>query len=242
MHPVLFKVGPFSVYSYGAMVALGFSVATLLAYRRAPLFGIGRENVADFFITVLVSGVIGARTLFVLVNVAYYVSHPLEIFNLSRGGLIWYGGFGAALAAAFVFTMVRKIDFWSTADLVAPYIALGQAFGRIGCFLNGCCYGIAAPAHFIFGDRQPAQIYSAILLLVIFFILLAWQNRRRFPGEILIGYCVLYSTKRFFIEFLRGDNPRILLGLTMSQLLSVAFFIAAAIVLKLRTDRWKKGS
>lgn len=240
MHPVLFKIGPFSVYSYGAMVALGFSIATFLAYRRAPLFGIGRENVADFFITLLVSGVIGARALFVLVNVAYYVSRPMEIFNLSRGGLIWYGGFGAALIAAFVFTRVRNIDFWSTADLMAPYIALGQAFGRIGCFLNGCCYGIAAPAQFIFGDRQPTQIYSAILLTAIFLILLAWQKRRRFPGEILVGYCLLYPAKRFFIEFFRGDNPRVFLGLTMSQLISIACFIAAAIVFISRTEAWKK--
>ncbi|MCX5677681.1 MAG: prolipoprotein diacylglyceryl transferase [Candidatus Omnitrophica bacterium] len=240
MHPILLKLGPLTIYSYGVMVAVGFSLAAFLVYRRAPKFGMDRDKMIDYLILLLISGVVGARALYVLLNLGYYMADPMEILNLSGGGLVWYGGFIAALLASIWFLKIKKLDFWPVADLIAPYIALGQAFGRVGCYLNGCCYGIIAPCNFIFGERQPTQIYSSILLLIIFIVLVRWQDRRRFKGEIFLDYCALYSCKRFFIEFLRGDNPRIFSGLTMSQLISAAVFLTVLIVFKVKADEWEK--
>ena len=240
MHPILLKLGPLSVYSYGVMVAAGFSVVAFLVYRRAPKFGVDRDAMIDYLVLALASGVVGARILYVLLNFGYYRANPIEILNLSKGGLVWYGGFATTILASIWWTKRRGVDFWSVADLLAPYIALGQAFGRIGCYLNGCCYGIPAPDNFIFGRTHPTQIYSSILLFVIFVVLVRWQNVRRFKGEIFTGYCILYSCKRFFIEFLRGDNPVIFIGLTISQLISAVALVAVLCIFKIKVDEWKK--
>lgn len=240
MHPILIKLGPLNIYSYGVMVAVGFSVAAFLIYRRAPKFGLDRDKMIDCLVLILVSGIAGARVLYIALNLGYYIANPLEILSLSKGGLVWYGGLIAALLASVWFTRKKGLDFWPAADFISPYMALGQAFGRIGCYLNGCCYGITA-GHLFFGSaRHPTQIYSAILLFVIFAVMIRWQGRRRFNGEIFLGYIILYSYERFFIEFLRGDNPKIFLELTISQLISAAAFLTALGIFKIRADKWEK--
>ena len=248
MHPILTKIGPFTIYSYGLMVALGFGIAVYFIYRRAPKFHIDRNKIIDLCVIILAAGIIGARLLYVLLNLRYYLSDPIEIIKLSKGGLVWYGGFLAAILAGAIYIKKNKLDFWEIADLISPYAALAQAFGRIGCFLNGCCYGVAASSGFMFatsrcGDptlRYPVQLYSAIALILIFSILRIWQDRKQFPGEIFLGYCMLYSYKRFLIEFLRADNPKIFLGLTMSQVISVCVLIAGAIIFIYKAVAWKK--
>ncbi|MCM8760586.1 MAG: prolipoprotein diacylglyceryl transferase [Candidatus Omnitrophica bacterium] len=249
MHPILFKLGPISVYSYGVMVALGFAVSLGLIWHRAPTFGLDRDKVIDYAILVLITGVAGARILYVLLNLEYYVARPLEVVNLSKGGLVWYGGFALALTASLLFVRIKRLDFWAMSDLVAPYLALAQAFGRVGCFFNGCCYGVEVRQDFPLGavlapdgiSRFPAQLYSAFLLIAIFALLRFWQDRKHFNGEIFLGYCMLYADKRFFMEFLRGDNPKILMGLTLSQLISISVFMVASALFVYMLERWKKG-
>jgi phosphatidylglycerol:prolipoprotein diacylglycerol transferase len=249
MCPILFKIGPLSLYSYGIMVALGFAVAIAFIYRRAAEFGLDAEKVIDYAILVLITGLSGARLAYVLLNYGYYSARPAEIFNISKGGLVWYGGFIAAALMSVWFVRVKRLDFWSASDLVAPYIALAQALGRIGCFLNGCCYGSEAPASYpagvIFPEdmvlRHPTQLYSASALLLIFVALRLWQDRRHFDGEIFLAYCMLYADKRFIVEFLRGDNPKLFLSLTVSQIVSVILFSAAAGLFMYRSHIWKTG-
>ncbi len=231
MHPILMKIGPLTVYSYGAFVALGFAAAAFLIYRRAAVFGIDKDNILDLLIIMLVSGVVGARLLYVLLNLGYYLSNPYELIVLSKGGLVWYGAFFAAIASSIVYINAKKMGFWNTMDLIAPYAALAQGFGRIGCFFNGCCYG---------SDGIPVQLYSSLLLVIIFLILRYWQDRRAFKGEIAAGYCILYSLKRFGIEFFRADNPRIFLGLTMSQIISLVVIIAALLIFIKKAHGWKE--
>ncbi|MDO8524904.1 MAG: prolipoprotein diacylglyceryl transferase [Candidatus Omnitrophota bacterium] len=247
MHPILVKFGPFTVYSYGVMVAVGFALAIMLLYARAAKFNIDKNKAVDLAMVILISGIIGARLLYVLLNPLFFIANPLEIIMLSKGGLVWYGGFALALVISMVYLGKTGLDFWLAADLIAPYLALAQGFGRIGCFLNGCCYGIKFPAgsalawtSFGSDPRFPSQLISAGILFLIFAILLIWQNRRRFAGEILLGYCILYSGKRFVVEFSRGDNPKILAGLTMAQLISAGLFAAALILFILRKRRWRK--
>jgi len=231
MHPILLKCGPLAIYSYGVMVALGFGIASTLIYRRASELNVDKGIVLDLLIVILISGIIGGRLFFVLLNLGYYARQPLEIFMLWKGGLAWFGGFFAALAATVVCSRMRGLDFWLVADLAAPYAALGQAFGRVGCYLNGCCYGIG---------RHPVQLYSASLLAAIFVVLVMWQKKRRFKGEVFLGYCIVYPFQRFFIEFLRGDNPKALWGLTIFQLISIAVFFCAFLLFSLKAREWKK--
>ena len=233
MHPILLKCGPVSIYSYGAMLAMGFALAVFLASRRAVKFGLDKEKIIDLAVVVLVSGIIGARLFYIILNVSYYLKDPLEILALTKGGLVWYGGFIAALLASLWYTRKKGLNFWGCLDLLAPYLALGQAFGRIGCFLNGCCYG---------KPGQPVQLYASLSLFILFIILRVWQDRRRFTGEIFLGYCMLYPIKRFLIEFLRADNPRIYMGLTLAQVLSVLIFFGSAGFFLYRTNGWKKRS
>ncbi|MCX5686041.1 MAG: prolipoprotein diacylglyceryl transferase [Candidatus Omnitrophica bacterium] len=231
MHPILLKLGPFTIYSYGVMVAIGFAVSTFLIYRRAARFDISQDKVIDLAILILVSGIIGARLLYVLINRSFYLANPLDIIKLSKGGLVWYGGFAAALFAVIIYLKNNALDFWEVTDLIAPYIALAQGLGRIGCYLNGCCYGI---------NGFPVQLCASASLFIIFIILLVVQAKRHFVGEIFLGYCILYSLKRFVIEFFRGDNPKILSVFTLSQITSVIIFIAALALFIYKASAWKK--
>ncbi|MCX5666860.1 MAG: prolipoprotein diacylglyceryl transferase [Candidatus Omnitrophica bacterium] len=249
MHPIIAKIGPLYVYSYGMMVAIGFAVATLLAYKHADEFGINKEKIIDLGIVMLICGIIGARSVYVALNFQYYIRNGLEIINLTKGGLVWYGAFIFGMIASAWFLKKSRISFWTAADLFAPYIALAQAFGRIGCLLNGCCYGSAAPSGFTFGvvfpgesiSRYPTQIFSAISLFLIFVILRIWQKKRHFAGEIFLGYGLLYSVKRFGVEFFRGDYPKILYGLTISQLISIVIFIVCSTTFIYRLLIWKRS-
>lgn len=248
MHPILIKIGPVTLYSYGLMVALGFGLAVYLAARNAGAFGLKKGDVIDTLLFVLIGGLIGARLLYVLLNIGYFKARPIEIFYLSRGGLVYYGGFISALVAALIYTSRKKIAFWDMMDLLGPYIALGQSVGRIGCFLNGCCYGVEAPEDFPLGvyfpsktpaPLVPTQLYSSLALLAVFFILRAIQKNRRFRAEVFLAYVSIYSFQRFFMEYLRGDNPVITAGLTFSQLTSVAVFFASLAAYVILYTRWK---
>lgn len=250
MHPIIAKIGSLSIYSYGLMVALGFALAILLSYRLAARFNINKNKIIDFGIVVLLGGLIGARLFYVLMNTGYYIANPLEIINLTKGGLVWYGGFLSGILVGILFVKKNNINFWDGADLLAPYIALAQSIGRIGCFLNGCCYGKFAPDNYLLGvifphesvSRHPTQIYESVAMLIVFLVLRRWQEARHFKGEIFLVYAVLYSLSRFLLEFLRGDNPKILSNLTVSQVASAAILLTCLAILITRFLSWKKSS
>ena len=235
MHPVLFKAGCFPVYSYGAMLALAFLVCSFLAKRRASAIGMDGEKILDLMVTLIVSGVIGGRLMFVLLDLDYFRSRPLDIFKLWEGGLVWYGGFILAVVSGVVFLRKYKMPILKTADLMMPYVALGQAIGRIGCFLNGCCYGkpTTLPIGVVFNPEQgavlPTQLFESAAMFVIYLIL-----RRRLPsnGRMFFLYLMMYSAFRFLVEFLRGDNMLVIIGLTFSQFVSIVVFATAVILWK----------
>lgn len=249
MHPILVQIGRFNIYSYGVMIAVAFALVTLLMRGNARRFGLDSDRVVDMVMLILVSGIIGARLLYAALNLDYYLHNPFEIFNLSKGGLVWYGGFFSSILVLMIYLRKNKINFWVAADLVSPYMALAQALGRIGCFLNGCCYGMEAPSGFFWavtfpGEsmmRHPVQIYSSLVLLAIFVILRVEQNMpRRFFGEIFLSYCFLYSSQRFIMEFLRGDNPKFFLGLTLSQIIGIAVIPASLALFIYKRGKWLK--
>lgn len=231
MYPVICTIGPFNIYSYGLMLVIALGVASFLAARRAARDGVAAETVFNFSFIVFISGTLGARLFYVFENTWYYFRHPLEIFMLQKGGLSWYGGFILGSIAALAYLKKIKADTPAFLDLIIPFVALGQSLGRIGCLLNGCCYGKPS----IFGLYLPSmnavliptQLYSSLALLVIFITLRLRQDSRHKKGEIFFMYLLLYSIKRFFIEFWRADNEIFFSGLTLFQLLSILIFIFA---------------
>jgi len=230
MHPILLKFGPITIYSYGLMVALGFITATILAARTAESFHIPQDKVIALSLWILISGIIGARMLYILLNLRYFVSRPLETIMVWHGGLAFYGGVGTAFIASLVYLKIIKLPIVDTADLIAPYIALGHSIGRIGCFLNSCCFGKATSAFYgiAFADgvtRHPTQLYSSLYLLFLYMFLRVILRYRGFKGQVFFLYLILYPAGRFLIEFLRADNPNVIFNFTLSQVISLAVFI-----------------
>lgn len=238
MHPVLVKIGPLYIYSYGVMISIAVCVVAYLMSGSAHIVGMDRSKVVDFLIVVLVSGIAGARILHVAANFSYYAGNPLEIIMLTKGGLAFYGGLVFAVIAGIVYLKAQHIELEKAGDLIAPYAALGQAIGRIGCFLNGCCYGIVV-TRFPFAvkfpgeacARFPSQVLAAILLIAVYLLLRVMLEKGWMKGNLFFIYLGLTSFQRFFTEFLRGDVPVIMCGLTLSQILSVGLFIFAIGVL-----------
>jgi len=220
MYPIICKIGPFTIYSYGLMLVLAFLAASHLAGAQAKKESIDKEIILNLAFVAFISGIIGARVLYVLQNIGHYLANPLEIIMLQYGGLSWFGGLISGSLCAAGYLKKKKLSVYKAMDLVAPFAALAQSIGRLGCFLNGCCYG---------KDAIPAQLYSSLILVLIFIILRILQERPHKEGRIFFTYLLLYSLKRFFIEFFRGDAQIIFAGLTLFQLMSIAIFIFAAI-------------
>ena len=235
MHPTICTIGPFTIYSYGLMLVLGFLIAVWLAMRRAKQEKISPDIIFNLSFLSFISGIAGARLLYIIQYADFYLKNPLEMIMLQHGGLSWFGGLISGAACAFVYLGLKQQPIFKILDLLAPYIALAQAIGRIGCFLNGCCFGKASPYGIYFPVHNailiPTQAYSSFLLIIIFFILRFLQERPHKQGAILFTYLALYCVKRFFIEFWRADNEALVFGLTIFQLFSVAIFIIAILAL-----------
>jgi len=238
MLPEICRIGSFTIYSYGLMLVAAFFISANLCSLQARKEGLDGEQVFNLLFYVFIFGIIGSRLFYVLINARFYLYHPLEIIMLQHGGMAIFGGLIFGTATAVVLIKQYKIDLLKTLDLLVPFIALGQSIGRIGCLLNGCCFGRESEygLYFKLLDRVllPTQLYSSLLLLLIFIILRFKQDHQHLPGELLCAYLFLYSGKRFFIEFLRNDSPRLFLGLTLFQVLSlVMFFLTLGIFIKL---------
>lgn len=237
MHPILFKIGPINVYSYGVMIAIGFTVAICLARQQAEKEGFDGDRIIDLGLYLLIAGIVGARLLYVLTNLSEYLKFPLEIIMLNHGGLVIYGGIILATFTGIFFLSKRKIPILKTADILFPYVALAQSIGRIGCLLNGCCYGrpTSLPWGIYFPGQvialHPTEIYFSLNALAIFLILKMVQKRKRFTGQVFLLYFILYSATRFGIEFFRGDSARNIFGVfTLSQIISIIIFVVALLI------------
>jgi phosphatidylglycerol:prolipoprotein diacylglycerol transferase len=229
MYPLICQIGPFSIYSYGLMLALGFLVSVHLAKQKARRENFNPEIILNFAFLVFVFGIIGSRLLYIIQNITYYFREPREIIMLAHGGLSWFGGLFLGVISGILYLKKKRLPIYKTFDLIIPFVALGQAIGRIGCLLNGCCFGKVSKFGLYFKVHQsiliPTQLYSALILILIFIILRFLQERPHKDGEIFFVYLLLYSIKRFFIEFWRADNEIIFLGLTLFQIISILIFI-----------------
>ena len=231
MYPVLFRFGPITLYGYGLLVAAGFLCAITLAGRRAQAMGLSAGKIQNLGLVALVAGLVGARVAYVALHWDVFRADPLEIIRIDHGGLVFYGGLGAGLLGVVWGLRRFKLPGWPTVDLLVPPLVLAHAIGRIGCFLNGCCYGkptrvpwgVAFPFDGI--PRHPTQLYESAALLILFFLLKILERRRLGAGSILLAYGLLYGSWRFLIEFLRADNPVVGAGLTIFQWASLPLAI-----------------
>lgn len=256
MYPIICQFGPVTVYSYGLMLAVAAVVCTFLASRDAKKIGIPPEVISDFAFWTIVAGILGARSFYVLLNYRFFMENPLEIVMIQNGGLAWHGGLIAATIIGIRFIRKKGLPLVTTLDLVAPYAALGESIGRIGCFLNGCCYGrevfggIYFPVHH--ARLYPTQLYATAGLFILFFILRRYRDipsspqgalgRRgptgKTPGDVFLLYLFGAALLRFAIEFFRADHYVLVLGLSVYQWVCVALIITAVYVhlrLKSRT-------
>ena len=255
MHPIAFYLGSLPVRWYGVMMALAFIAGLWTATRRARLVNVHGEVIADVMLWLMLGSIAGARFVYVTTywNTEFANGPFSEIFMIQHGGLVYYGGLIGAIVAGYVCLVWKKLPVWKIADILAPSIALGSVFGRIGCLLNGCCYGRACnlpwAIHFPEGHEthplgrpaipvHPTELYDALLNLILY-LALAWLFRRKkFDGQVFAAYLVAYAVFRSIAEYFRGDYPadHVHAGLTSGQLASVPIF-AVGIVLALILSR-----
>lgn len=228
------------------MAALGFLAAFWTASRRAPLAGLHPDAILDLAPWLIGGAIVGARLWYV---VAYwdsdFASRPFhEVFMIRRGGLVWYGGFAGACLTVIIYTAIKKAPLWTLADVIAPSVPLGHAFGRVGCFLHGCCFGsrcdlpwaVHFPADHPTGGEgvHPTQLYEAGLNLLLY-AALAWAIRRRkFDGQIFGLYLVGYAFVRGVVEVFRGDysvQERVAGLIKPGQFVSVLILVIGLVLL-----------
>ncbi len=244
MLPELFSIGPFTVYSYGLMIAIGVIAAIWLGEYGAKQTGLAEDG----FITILgvisvAGGFLGAKILYFITILPEVIQNPSIILQELSNGFVVYGGLIGGILTAYVCCRIKKVNFWAAFDLAAPVIALAQFFGRIGCFLAGCCYGEPTESRFgvEFHDSLyaptgvalfPIQLVSAGLNLLNFlFLYLLWKKGHMKKGIVGAAYIITYSIGRFLLEFFRGDLERGAVGvLSTSQFISI-FTLAIGLVL-----------
>jgi len=248
MHPILFRIGNWPVYSYGVLLAAAYLTALQLAVVRARHRGVDGARVMDLGIYLIIAALVGAKLMLVIVDFKYFLANPAELKSLVSAGGVFYGGLLGALITAIV--LVRRYNFriWTTADLFAPGIALGHVIGRLGCLLAGCCYGkpTDVPWGITFTNPDaaanvgtplgiplhPTQLYDAGAELLILILLLVTERRGRpFEGRTFWLYMLLYGISRFIIEFFRGDDRGVMMGVSTSQFVSLVVVPLAIVML-----------
>src|ERR1044072_6817851 len=256
MYPELFRIGNFPINTYGVFLAVAFLCAILIAVRLARRDGLPAEKIYDLCLWMLLAGLVGSE-IPKLFTEPDYRDNPSLFLSLDflRSGGVWYGGLLGAVLAGYFLMKRYKLPWWKTADACAPGIAIGNFFGRQGCFAAGCCWGkptslpwgvkFTEAGHQITGVPtdaylHPTQLYESFAMLGVFFFLLWLHKSKRFNGHAHLAYALLFSVIRFAIEFVRDDPRGDILGLTSltglstSQFISIVVGISSLIILIVR--------
>ena len=237
----LFHIGPFTVYGYGLMIAIGVLAAYLTAEYRAKKMGLDDEKIFGLTIWCGLGGALGAKLLYYITTIQDIIANPKLLLNIADGFVV-YGGIIAGVLAGYLYCRRHKLVFLKYFDLVMPSIALAQGFGRIGCFLAGCCYGVETDSWFSVTFHNstyapngvplvPTQLISSAADFLLFFVLIILAKRVKKDGVIAGLYLIFYSIGRYIIEMFRGDLIRGSVGeFSTSQFISI-FILLAGIVL-----------
>jgi phosphatidylglycerol:prolipoprotein diacylglycerol transferase len=266
MIPVLFQLGPLTVYSYGLMMALGFLAADLVIRLECKRRGFDPEYSSSVVIWAAIGGIAGSRIYAILDDLPTYIADPKSMI-FSGSGFVWYGGLIGGLAAVYLVSRWYKISFAVTADMCGPALAIGQALGRIGCHLSGdgdwglpstLPWAVAYPKAIVGWNSQtvlkldehynlvsgyfpgvrvhPTPLYETILYLGVFAFLWSIRKKSGTPGRLLCWYFVLGGAARLLVEFLR-INPRVFMGLSEAQLIAVGMMVVGSVVLLLTSSK-----
>ncbi|MCL5935388.1 MAG: prolipoprotein diacylglyceryl transferase [Firmicutes bacterium] len=244
MHQILFYVGSFPVRSYGLMMALSMVCALALVWYLARRNGKYAEDVLDMGFYVLLAGLAGARLWEVIFTWDYYAGHLAEIPAVWHGGMSVQGSIIGGLLAVILYTRKHGIPFWEFGDMLAPGVLLGQAIGRLGCYLNGCCYGVPTtsawglvypPGTDAFTEFGATALFPAVLLeaawdMAILALLIFLLARKPFHGFIATLYFALYAAGRIYIEIFRADSLT-MWGLKTAQVTSLITMLVALAVM-----------
>ena len=260
MHPRLLTIpafdlagrtlGPFTLHTYGVLLAVAFLAGLWVASRQARRSGLEASKITDMAVWVLIAGLVGAKALLVGVEWSYFSRNPKDVFSIFQSGGVFYGGLIGGILVAALLVRRYRLPGWATADVLAPGVAIGQAIGRLGCFSAGCCWGRATNVPWavtftdVYAARQvgtpidtalhPSQLYESFVVFLVFLFLLWLAPRKRFHGAVTLAYVALYSVARFVLEFWRGDAERgTWFGHTIStsQLIAIALLLGAAVAL-----------
>ncbi len=257
MHPSILKLGSFEIHSYGFLLAIAFLVAIQVFVSRGKGRGIPEDALHTVSLVILVLAIVGGRGLFVLTHWSDYAGDLVGIFRLWEGGLMLYGGYVLAVAGGIVYVRRAKLSVWRIADSAAPAMALGIGIGRIGCFLNGCCFGLptGAPwgvrfptgsysAHAFPGATlHPSQLYMVMAGFLLFATLLALDRKPHFDGWLFWTAIAIDAVLRFTIDFTRYYDATSFLGkvgglsFNINQILSVALFLVSLVMLRVLSRR-----
>lgn len=247
----LLTIGPFTVYGYGLMIAIGILAAYWVGEYRAKKYGLEADHVFHFVIWCVLGGFLGAKLLYLITEIKDILANPDIVLHFADGWVV-YGGIIGGILAAMLYSRIKGLKFLAYFDLLIPSVALAQGFGRIGCFLAGCCYGIETDKVFgiVFHESSyapngirllPTQLISSGLDFAHFFVLTWFAGRKKADGQIGGLYLVFYSIGRFILEFFRGDLIRGNVGrLSTSQFISL-FTVVAGIVIVVLCGKKHKG-
>lgn len=242
MYPVIIRIGPLAIHTYGLLIAMGFLLAIWLAVRQAKKTAVSHEKIIDLGFYCLIAALIGSRLFFVLTNWSIYADNLIDVVKIWEGGLVFYGGLLFAIPTAVWYTRRKRLELWQTVDIFAPSIAIGHAIGRLGCFSAGCCYGKPAewiPWSVTFRNPDslapigvplhPTQLYESAGEFLNFLILIVMRRHQAFKGQLFWMYILNYSIIRFIVERFRGDEARgfILPDFSYAQGISIIMFVTA---------------
>lgn len=243
MYPELFRIGDFPINAYGVWFAVGLMAALFVSARLARREGLPKERIYDLGLWTILGGLVGSKILLLLTE------DNVQIFSMEflRSGGVYFGGFLGGFITLVLLMRWYKMPFWKVGDAFAPGVALGQFFGRQGCFSAGCDWGkptdLPWSVHFteaghtnsgvpIYGPDgsdlflHPTQLYESFAMLAVFAFLFYLHRRKKFDGQVLLSYGIIYSVIRFSIEFLRDDPRGDLFGLTTMTSFSTSQLIS----------------
>lgn len=244
-----FSIGPVTVHGYGACIAAGILLALFVASARGKKKGLNDDYIYGIVFSAVIFGFFCAKIMYCIVEWKSFIANPISF--ISSSGFVVYGGITGGIISTVVYTKIKKIDFFEYLEICVPSVALAQAFGRLGCFMAGCCYGRETDSFIGIAFRNsfyapndvkliPTQLISAAANLVNAFILMFIASKTKKKGTVTACYLMLYSIGRFAIEFLRNDNRGSVGRLSTSQFYGIFMFIAGAVLYAFVTFRKDK--
>jgi phosphatidylglycerol:prolipoprotein diacylglycerol transferase len=258
LFPDLFKIGDFTIHTYGLLVAIGLLSGYFIALYLAKKEGLDRNKVENLIFYSVIGGLIGTRLFYVIEHYKEFNSF-IDMLKIWEGGIDWFGAFIGGLVTAIFFIKKYQLPLWKIADIGAVALVLGHAFGRIGCTCAGCCYGKPVPENSPFRDfaitfpdhpdtvapsgipLYPTQPAEAIGNFIIFGILFLLFHKKKFDGQIFALYLILYGLERFLLEFWRGVTPPLpIINLTWNQIITLLMIVAGIVIFIYRSKVGQK--